>query len=129
VREEILAAKPGKELDAFVNELIFGECRHVWERHGPNNWNHRCTKCGKYDGKFVNQGLSLCGDDEKRSTDISAAFEVFLKVDHNKERSSVYHGPVDNWVCAFDHKRSPDCKSAPEAICKAALLAVLEDKP
>ncbi|MFD1776978.1 BC1872 family protein [Paenibacillus rhizophilus] len=98
-REEILAMEPGRELDELICNQIF-ELEMVAHVH--------------------------------YSTDISAAWEVVGKLDYEVtvkkyEAMSGYrywarvNGADPN---RFDEKIA-NCKTAPEAICKAALLAVL----
>jgi hypothetical protein len=102
-REDILAMPAGRELDALVAEKVMG---------------YKYTS--DFDRLF------------KPSTDISAAWEVVEKFntyrmqklrdnDHRLVDGKVHQCFLGkNGNCAYGH-------TAPEAICKAALLAVLEE--
>jgi hypothetical protein len=126
-KEEILAMEAGREIDFLVavhvmnlcvldNVQMYGDgC--VMSDNGFDEW----MKHPMF-GKTEDPDLL-----EPYSTNISAAWEVFLKVDHDKERSKIVHLSFDQWVCCFDDIKSSECKSAPLAICKAALLAVMGD--
>ncbi|WP_025852798.1 BC1872 family protein [Paenibacillus ehimensis] len=65
----------------------------------------------------------VCGVPEY-STDISAAWEVYEKVDLECEHSNLRHGKMGAWSCTFDNIWFDGAHTAPEAICKAALLAI-----
>lgn len=95
-RDEILAMKPGRELDALVAEKVF---------------------------KVV--------DPDQRwspSTDVSVAFEVAEEMQRNewdftlKNHKRLVH--KRRYEAIFGTPYSVFANSAPEAICKAALLAV-----
>lgn len=118
-REQILAMEPGRELDSLVAEKVM----HI---------------VAEQDEKFKMDGYRV----GKRwysyipfySTDISVvAWEVVEKMKSNNWNfvlsDDLYQ---DRWVATFywDPNQTPieaESNSAPEAICKAALLAVMEE--
>jgi hypothetical protein len=144
-RDEILRMKPGRELDILIAEKVFG-----WKRiEGPHyDYNGPCEygdvlippemsedeafammpPKGKVPlGYFVTQ---------KYSTDISAAWEIIEKfpifeIEKHSIFSSTYFlpptWPKDGiWCVLMDEKWNRFVgygETAPEAICKAALLA------
>lgn len=128
---QISAMKPGRELDALVAEKVMGW--EIWN----GQWSDKQTK-------------ELTGYDVGRfsfnpSSNISAAWEVVEKVAVIPfSISKIYtryggHGWSVNWClegydcdnCDNDcHKECEiNAKTAPEAICKAALLAVMACTP
>lgn len=113
-REEILAMEPGKELDTLIAERVMG-----WKKGGVG-WDTNLTH---WVAGF------LCIHEVSKwspSTDISAAWEVFEKFDTPFVKKNFDVNDEDYFLC----KIGGDIvfgKTAPEAICKAALLAVLEE--
>jgi predicted restriction endonuclease len=102
-RDEILAMEPGWELDALVDDVVMG----------METYDHTGKKVPYYEKRY--------------STDISVAWEV---VDHLKHYhfELVRHEGI--WTAAFDDgKKSYYHRSntESEAICKAALLAILAE--
>lgn len=144
-REEILALKPGSEMDALVAEKVMGwPFRfHHWAHRGDGTAdfeklddpaNYPCWNRDSEGAIHVWRGPNLDGKPWSPSTDIAAAMEV---VDH--------FPPEYNWTlirCASEG--DPEWSGAltsygkgmgiafgggwPEAICKASLL-VLVQKP
>lgn len=109
-REEILAMEPGRELDAFVAEKIMG-----WTKFGVREDGSHCGWNAPY-----GYSSSLIG----YSQIISAAWEVFVKFGHYARIETNHSGgyiALINGITAY-------AQHAPEAICKAALLAILPDK-
>jgi len=110
-REDILNMPEGRELDALVAEKIFGITKKHW------------------DFEFTLRHYS---------TDISAAWEVVEKMcDGDKNKFMIYRfgfGPKKpkirwrvSWGQGWENLLSYcDAESAPLAICRAALLAVME---
>ncbi|MEK4193259.1 hypothetical protein [Paenibacillus sp. FSL L8-0323] len=119
-RKEILAKKPGKELNEHVMRHIFNMKK---DPEGASfTWVH------EVDGDIVDWQPAYFSP----STNMSAAWEVVEKMRQNKIYMDIRVWPdeyqvlphqdennklIDRWIV-----RSP---SLPEAICKAALLAVL----
>ena len=119
-RDEVLALKPGRELDALVAEKVMGWKTNWlntdwWEEISPNNHHHR--------------GLVK---DFKPSTDNAVALKVAIHLQKQGyyvcielkacEETSVgvyEENPVEQ--IAYAKAQTPA-----EAICKAALLAVME---
>jgi len=125
-KDEILAMKPGRELDTLVAEKIF-RLEYM-----------ECIGC-YIDSNGNEQKI------QRHSTDIAAAWEVVKKMYELGFRYNV--NILDDWRfekptqhCCFA-KLKPDCtdgsyikdydhfraygNTAPEAICKAALLAMM----
>jgi hypothetical protein len=119
-REEILAMEPGEELNHLVIESVL-------------KW-HKVDLKPRNNGWFWSDGHTHLGwDSFSPSTDISAAWEVVTHL-MNDHKDVLVQG------VSFEKNRLFDCaiyehedelavtsmqSSAPEAICKAALLAVL----
>jgi hypothetical protein len=125
-REEILAMEPGDELDKLVAMKIMGfeqsNMRDGWVRVG-----------------------ALATYPKRYSTDISAAMEVVDKLDDGRHEIEMLKAPYydDVWIVKIAEfedvcdengmyrtfEVQAESKSLPEAIAKAALLAVLEATP
>ncbi|MFD0587997.1 hypothetical protein ACFQZE_08265 [Paenibacillus sp. GCM10027627] len=123
-RDMLNTMKPGKELNGLV-------ATHVMEITEVD-WLYDYPWFKDTDGTYraVNE----------YSKDISAAWEVVEKIDEGKRGISVSKSPYydDVWIVEISifeadeegkihivDKFIAEAKSAPEAICKAALLAVL----
>ena len=135
-RDEILAMEPGRELDALVAERVMGKPKP--------------TVIPRSDEKFLETwddwgGAWLArfkGDNEigqyyalPFSTNISKAWEVVEKMQELGcmiELDRYYPGENSGlWTCLFcagsELCGRAEVPTAPEAICKAALLAVMEN--
>lgn len=108
-REEILTMEPGRELDALIEQHVFGK-RVEWIQDEVTD---------PYPIVPAEYGYIV----ENYSSDISAAWEVVEK--RNRWFSLQWNGL--EYVCeiGIDAPCKIGAKSAPEAICKAALLAIL----
>lgn len=110
-REQVLAMEPGRELDSHVALAVMGI--------------EQVTIVGKY--RFID---SLDTPLPNYSTDISAAWEVVEKMSRGKvDRSFVLEFHFERYYAAFGQvpfKTDVLFEFAPEAITKAALLAVLD---
>lgn len=110
--DEIMKMRPGRELDAIVAEKMMG-----WE-YFP----------AQVTGTFVRLGYffdPVSGEAHHHwspSTDISAAWEVVEKFEYIDVRSF-----KDHYGCTV-YGKTMTGKTAPEAICKAALLAVMGEE-
>lgn len=155
-REEILAMEPGRELDAAVAEYVLGYKNRVvlyeWadrksRKHPVVAFTDNPGEIGTYRA-FVNEhGEKVsCGKPHwvhipsKCSTDIADAWEVAEKLSAHEtviSRKEQIRGVLTYNVQIFNRsKKHPDecwkglidisAKTAPEALCKAALLAVME---
>jgi hypothetical protein len=112
-REDILSMVPGRELDALVAEKVMG-------------WKYK-RMTGYKEDAFESSDLKLVFvSDWTPSSYIHLAWKVFEKGDFDKEKSSIVHGSMGQWTCHFDDVSSNACSTAPLAICRAALLAVME---
>jgi hypothetical protein len=119
-RDEILAMEPGRELDALVAEKVMG-----YKLHYPENYD-QCT---------VDKGHII--DCFEPSTDISAAWEVvekyfYVEVRKVNTKLELGNGGIWCWRACVSkgdgYSSIATSETAPEAICKAALLAVcIED--
>jgi hypothetical protein len=129
-REEILAMEPGRLLDAEIAEKVMG-----WHTFSPIDTT--CDHAVGAGGYRRNFAFDPADDKQKvipfYSRDISAAWEVVEKLKYEVtvkkyEAMSGYrywarvNGADPN---QFDEKIA-NCSTASEAICKAALLAVLD---
>lgn len=131
-KEEILAMEAGRELDALVG-LKLGFVK-------PNVAEAFMTKSDELDQGSEKYGMkSLL---PKYSTDISAAWEVMDKLKEKHDHIGIYYSTCigKEWTCNitdlseqfdeegdFDVKDiSADAETAQLAICRLALLAVME---
>ncbi|MEC0241996.1 hypothetical protein P4H66_19520 [Paenibacillus dokdonensis] len=144
-REEIMALEPGRELDAMIAEALFG-----WRKIKGPQYDYD----GPCESNDVLLPPTITSEEEafrfmpprgvipytyflnhKWSTDISAAWEVVEKMCHESLAFSFrldYHYVLH--FARFIHNDSSyeledgeyKSRSAPEAICKAALLAVMD---
>lgn len=144
-RDEILAMKPGREMDALVARTVLGlEPKWVasepWvSTSGPSVLDFYCN----FGGAVYTADRDWLVDDywlpdcRRRlpdySTDIAAAWKV---VENILRESEVYvcSGVVVNgesgWRATVESELGlweADAPTAPEAICKAALMAVMDD--
>lgn len=120
-REEILAMKPGRKLDALVAEKVFGwgntkRCTGGGWSGNPPEYMNGCRFGDYRDRKEV----------PNYSTAIAAAWEVLMKF----PRYFIAQG-YGELVCKVFMNKEPEPSgiagsiTAPEAIVKAALMAVL----
>jgi len=121
--DEIISMKPGRVLDALVSEKVMG-----WHTFSPIDprYDHSVSA----NGNRRNFAFDLHGKYKPfplYSTDTEAAWTVVeelrkrylhIEIMTDEEKWKVRTN-ADDWVFALD---------IPEAICKAALLAVLGDK-
>ena len=99
----------GRELDALIGEYVFG-----WEKGSFPVYEPMKSKHGDYMVRPISE----------YSADIAAAWDVVEKM---TDRGFLIRLTVDGkneFWCAF--KFSATAKTAPLAICRAALLAVME---
>lgn len=113
-REEILAMEPGRELDALIEQHIFGK-RVEWIQDEVTD---------PYPIVPAEYGYIV----ENYSSDISAAWEVVNQMykdnwDFTLERHRFMNR--DKVGAFFGSLETVKAEAAPEAICKAALLAIL----
>jgi len=109
-RDEILAMPAGRELDQLIDERFFGR-------------------------EFTTFPMGNCYHDGRRwvrshnySTDISDAWEVVEKLGDLFAVRKTPKGYIGH-VITDKNEEAITCNSAPEAICKVALLVILEVKP
>lgn len=112
-REQVLAMKPGRELDALVAGKVMGYTTH---------------------GQFREKnGVRVMID--RYSADIAAAWEVVEKsINWGGMEIGCYGNANGKWFVASTYTTnakigksvSATAHTAPEAICKAALLAVMD---
>lgn len=109
-RESILAMQPGRELDALVAEKVMG---FTGIRFGRNDPNAVWVEMGSR-RKF------------QPSTDIAAAWEVLEKHSEIYLKKYKVMSNGHRYACRVDEDTIVSSLTAPEAICKAALIAVLD---
>ena len=129
-RDEVLALKPGRESDALIAEKVMGWKirREIVLTYGSNPLATFRTLYTVTDGRGIDWSptYDLDGVDLPRySTDIGAAWEVVEKVDI-VEISKSYRAGGEWYWSVFVNGNCTYAKSVPEAICKAALLAVMD---
>jgi hypothetical protein len=118
IRDEIMAMVPGRELDALVAKKVMGwTFSNLIKSWYPPNLR---PENNAYGHKLRNY-----------STDIAAAWEVVEKMKDYKIYSDIHTASncymVDGYSEIFeDEIEHVECETAPHAICKAALLAVME---
>ena len=114
-REDVLSLS-GRELDAAVAERVLG-------------WKRGDLRCGDMPWYPPGTGRYLGGgrmDLPEFSTDISAAWEVVEHLATPDEALTITYAK-GTWVVAVGSVEvSATSESAPEAICRAALLAALK---
>ena len=130
-RDEILAMEAGRELDALVAEKVMGFAKVV--RDYDKRHNTEGLRSFVYDTAFAWFGKET----PRYSTDIAAAW---LVVEHmGPIPFSLRFQPADawragggevycyaHWTCWFEGGKEIDADTAALAICRAALLAVME---
>lgn len=140
-REEILAKEPGPELDKLIAEHVMGWSIYRYDKDVPERCYYMLVDKSfdpVVDGGYWNAGErkteeEAWKDNRPFSTDISAAWEVVTHLMNDRKDVIVQ-------CVSFEVNRLFDCAiyeheeevavtsmlgSAPEAICKAALLARL----
>lgn len=133
-KEEVLAMEAGRELDLLVAEEIFG-IEVEWD-YSPLDLNHVLPKLPFRKGESrVAIDPSAHGVENticKYSTDIAAVWPVveklsplIVQIAHYPSRSSHTAWVIEDRNGSFT-VAEVEAKTAPEAICKAALLAKLE---
>lgn len=125
-RDEILAMKPGRELDALVAEKVMGYAIG----DGQGGWIVQKVIIHRPDdgtAEWLRNGQQQL---PHYSTDISAAWEVVDKLKISIVPQCL--GAPDEYSYMVEYENEPYvngirvfASKAPEAICKAALLAVL----
>lgn len=138
-RDEILALKPGRELDALVAEKVMGWCVTPDEfKYDPDNdveVSYATSEPpedlpeGYPEGLRAITGTIRCHRLPDFSTDISAAWEVVGKLREMGGGPDIRWDDADRrWWCEVDKVWGwATGETAPEAICKVALLAVMEE--
>jgi hypothetical protein len=126
-RDEVLGLKPGRELDALIAEKVMGFRCVVDKGNGNVSW----IAYGVY-GETHTPPMAWKKWNYKvppYSTDIAAAWEVVEKMSEQWPQYQLAK-IEDGWsvMWGFDGYGWPEAtgKTAPEAICKAALLAVMD---
>jgi hypothetical protein len=119
-REQVLSMETGRELDALVAEKVMGLQGFRKGTPGYEGWEYIYT--------------SNLGDNQPiphYSSDLSAAWEVIEKFDNMTfRRGREADGHIRHfayiWLNSDDDKHEM-CKASkmPEAVCKAALMAVM----
>jgi len=131
-REEILAMKPGRELDALVGEYVFGfkRVKTPPDYYGKNGGTdvlvpRNLPEFYNYPPIGEIQLWYMC---RHWSTDISAAWEVVEKMREKGSHFFVRDTGNNEVLVQFSYLygRGYIAKTAPEAICKSSLLAVME---
>jgi len=117
ISDEITAMKSGKELNIKVAEIVM-QCRFLKD---------------EIFGDMEIYPNSVYGPLQPYSEDISAAWQVMKKLQGYNPRIE-FNIYSRKWEAAFSNKAAnfsfplASADTAPEAICKAAILAVLEAK-
>lgn len=141
-KEEILAMEAGKVLNLLVAEKVIGliawqekrgEYTHiVFQKPDDSepyrksrNWEKEMDRYKRIEYSEINSHIHVVQDIKAYSSDISAAWEVFTKFD--LPSVSMWTDPDDNeWFTCNIGINHVIAKTAQEAICKAALLAVMD---
>lgn len=134
-KEKILAMVPGRELDALVARFVFEEevfnTHEEWVRSGMPHiqyWSNN-LQYPAYWNEIYEQGLCV----DTFSVDLPAAWDVVEemngKFSFTIQRLGDYFYQDENygWEAIFSSHsdRKVTAKTAPEAICKAALLSII----
>jgi hypothetical protein len=137
-RDEILSMPEGREMDVLIFDRVFGKTAHIisendeWEFTGDRDWlsTGQAYFIDKEDNGNAYELL-------RYSSNVFAAWKVVEEMCKRKYRYEIggnFAGLGNNYA-AFDDQdwadRNPLYKSygvdVPLAICRAALLAVMED--
>lgn len=124
-KEEILAMEAGLELDMLVGQYVIG-----FEDYLKESGKRPVVRDGRYGKNYF--------DLPNYSTDISAAWEVVEKLrethcykiydyGRNMHKNDPHHVTFSPSEKGWEHSNEARASTAPEAICKAALLAVMEE--
>ena len=130
-REEIMNMKPGRELDALAAEKVMGWRKKTFPGGGGGftAWVDENEKVMKLISNSTMSETCYRCDYFRPSTDIAAAWEVVEKMSEQWPQYQLAK-IEDGWsvMWGFDGYGWPEAtgKTAPEAICKAALLAVMD---
>ena len=114
-RDEILAMPAGREMKELIAELVMG-----WERSVI--WVDGVRKSALV-GPI---GIDYYDQFPEWPTDIAAAWEVVEKLIEPHNCDCDLTTVVQGWRCVFFGDYSSTAETAPLAICRAALLAVME---
>ena len=136
-RDEILKMEAGRELDALVAEYVMGD--ELARQVGAPEYATRDMAMDA--GDMSLEGMQIGDFDWEQiepypySTDIAAAWDV-VEMMRNKViykypvcPNIIYHHTDGLWHCEYfsgDWMRNATAPTAPLAICRAALLAVME---
>ena len=129
-RDEVLAMKPGRELDALVAEKVMGWRKKTFPGGGGGftAWVDENEKVMKLISNSTMSETCYRCDYFRPSTDIAAAWEVEeeinkrnLRVAYCQALQMVIRSQKD-YVTTFDYVHA-----SPADRCKAALLAVMEE--
>lgn len=117
MKDKILAMEAGILLDSLIVEDVMG-------------WKER-VDFDIVDG-IIARYIPNTNDVEQfsPSTDISTAWEIVVKMEKRIDGAWMHLHQDESkwWGCTFDNNKNEGIASeAPEAICKAALLAVMEE--
>lgn len=122
--DEIVNMVEGRELDALIAEKVMGwfdYYPHFSTEHHFSGWFAEVPK--------DKLGICMADEDWSPSTDIAAAWEVVEKVDADLDARCVdVWRDANHWNFSIHYDKRVSIASAdtaPLAICRAALLAVL----
>jgi len=120
-RDDILNMPAGREMDAQIAQSVFG--MRLTKNHGLAGGFY-------WVGNGVQFGIMQEQDTPAYSTDISAAWEVVEKMGNvDKLHDVELRTSIRGWICnifnSFD-SFEVNADTAPLAICRAALLAVMD---
>ena len=114
--DEILALPAGPELDAVMARKVMGFELAPADDEGFRWWDGPNRKCYLYEENTFHP-----------STEIEAAWTVIKKMQMETTSFGVYWNP-EGWYACFDdgNRHYGYAEKAPLAICRAALLTILE---
>lgn len=125
-REEILGMEAGLELDSLIAEKVMGYKKEFNKRTVIRGTEHFYRLW--VSGNEIISPIALY----QPSRDIKAAWEVVEKLVTSNKRVMIYNliqgFKVKIFLSTGEVIVNINAKTAPEAICKAALLVVLEEK-
>jgi len=117
--EEIRKLVPGPDMDDLIEELVFSRTIKEFDEIYTNRWRFKRRDDEKYKGSWY---PSL-----PYSSSIAAAWEVVEKMRENGGLDiGCYRDYFSAYVVRDDFEFRIDANTAPEAICRAALMAVME---
>lgn len=132
-RDKILNLPAGRDMDVLIAKKVMGwkklDKRTFWEDFASTNWN----MAGSWTGRPPGYPSDKLAEVPQYSRNITWAWKVRDAMEARGHTFALEDGCIPEWSAAFYLKGDPlvwvHCAAdeAPLAICRAALLAMLEE--